>query len=580
MVFGEVFEYGLWPNNVSVGSIRGTYIFDHTTVYQGFPSLTLSVVSGNGFYGLGNRGLGNEGLFVQAGKEYEGYFFAQAPAGTTVTAAVRLTNSDTGAVLAQQLVNITGGGGWAQIPFSFTTVAGTECVGIAPGSDPSVDCGGMGPQPGHVCVKCFGQFEITLTSPGQLTVNYFFLQPGQWARLPGLPVLSETVQWLQDMGITAIRQGGSFTQNAYYEWKNWRGVPYKRPSIGSEWGASLVSGWGPFEMIDLCNAVGFEPIITTSMLSSAQDFSDLVEYMFGDASTEWGATRIADGHPSPYKAYYFELGNEQYNTNYVEQVAAMEAKAASLGMPNTLYYMFPSNGGPNAQDAAKAEALGLKDHVVSDIHVGASGGMEAAIDLFASNPSYQQGAVNCETNPSTHDFTRALQEAMDLNDFFNTDLPRMHARTASFCTERSGHYDAFDQGLVFFLPNMTWGQPPFYVHKMITQQWAPNVLNVTANDYSPSDLSKIMSAGLSDDGKTLVLRIANPLGALNGTVTVVGKSVTGASATQVCLQSDDMSAANTPANPTLVSPGPASQFTWNGTISLPRQSYCILTVQL
>ena len=35
--------------------------------------------------------------------------------------------------------------------------------------------------------------------------------------------------------------------------------------------------------------------------------------------------------------------------------------------------------------------------------------------------------------------------ALDLNDFFNNQDSRIHARTASFCTERSGHYDAFDQ---------------------------------------------------------------------------------------------------------------------------------------
>jgi alpha-L-arabinofuranosidase len=73
-------------------------------------------------------------------------------------------------------------------------------------------------------------------------------------------------------------------------------------------------------MIDMCNALGIQPIITTSMLSSAQDFADLVEYMYGNASTEWGAARYRDGHPAPYQATFFELGNEQYNPNYVEQV--------------------------------------------------------------------------------------------------------------------------------------------------------------------------------------------------------------------------------------------------------------------
>eukprot|EP01052_Picozoa_sp_SAG31_P006632 SAG31_NODE_307_length_17957_cov_5.236645_4_plen_75_part_00 len=44
--------------------------------------------------------------------------------------------------------------------------------------------------------------------------------------------------------------------------------------------------------------------------------------------------------------------------------------------------------------------------------------------------------------------TRAMSEATDLNDWFNcgeTECSRLHFRTASFCNERSGHYDAFDQ---------------------------------------------------------------------------------------------------------------------------------------
>jgi hypothetical protein len=55
--------------------------------------------------------------------------------------------------------------------------------------------------------------------------------------------------------------------------------------------------------------------------------------------------------------------------------------------------------------------------------------------------------------------TRAMSEATDLNDWFNcaeVDCTRLHFRTASFCDERSGHFDAFDQGISFFLPNMTW----------------------------------------------------------------------------------------------------------------------------
>ena len=76
------------------------------------------------------------------------------------------------------------------------------------------------------------------------------------------------------------------------------------------------------------------------------------------------------------------------------------------------------------------QALGLGSLLVSDIHDVYYGAVEEAEQLFASNPSYHQGVVNCETNAGSHVFNRALTEAMDLNDFFNSVDSRIHARTA------------------------------------------------------------------------------------------------------------------------------------------------------
>lgn len=149
--------------------------------------------------------------------------------------------------------------------------------------------------------------------------------------------------------------------------------------------------------------------------------------------------------------------------------------------------------------------------------------MEQAEAEFTSHPDFAEGAVNLETNAATHTmkvsspagcihpfrrvidprsraicqcvwcvwvygsqvacdsctrapaldwpsltgcacfrFQRALAEASDINDFLNNaDSPRMKIRTASFCTERSGHFDGFDQGLIFFLPNQTWLRKTF-----------------------------------------------------------------------------------------------------------------------
>ena len=62
----------------------------------------------------------------------------------------------------------------------------------------------------------------------------------------------------------------------------------------------------------------------------AEYLAELVEYMYGDASSTWGRQRIADGHPDTYNVTHFELGNEGYNPGFAEQVAAMEARAKQV----------------------------------------------------------------------------------------------------------------------------------------------------------------------------------------------------------------------------------------------------------
>merc|ERR1712096_185528 len=103
-------------------------------------------------------------------------------------------------------------------------------------------------------------------------------------------------------------------------------------------------------------------------------------------------------------------------------------------------------------------------------------------------------------------------EAQDLNKFFGQSIPatssdaigRIKARTASFCTERSGHYESCcDQGITFFLPNGSWIQPPGYVHKMLHDSWLPDAIAVN----STTGLS--YSAQRSTDGSRFRLSLVN-----------------------------------------------------------------------
>jgi hypothetical protein len=198
--------------------------------FHGMKSLKIEYLSGTGFIGMNNRGLGREGLVFYAGKEYEGYLFAKSDSPVNVTVLLQATSSADGGALASPSIlasaSFTVNGNWSQNHFKFTPSAATTCVNGT--SDPDVHCGGQGHSnvPGHICVKCGGEFVVALSSPGTVSIDYVFMQPGSWGRINDLPVLKSGTDLLRSMGVTTIRQGGSFTDPATYFWKLWRGKPW------------------------------------------------------------------------------------------------------------------------------------------------------------------------------------------------------------------------------------------------------------------------------------------------------------------------------------------------------------------
>jgi hypothetical protein len=148
-----------------------------------------------------------------------------------------------------------------------------------------------------------------------------------------------------------------------------RGPPWNRTILatpsGGNWFHSLMAEFGPFEMIDLSNELGIEPIITLCSCGlPPSSFADLVEYCWAGANTTWGAQRVADGHPRPFRVRWFELGNEEYNKKFAATVEAMEAKATSLGMARTLYYMSPG-GALRPEDVGNLSQLGLGEWAIT-----------------------------------------------------------------------------------------------------------------------------------------------------------------------------------------------------------------------
>lgn len=414
LIYGSQFEAGTcavpaWTPAIAGATCAGCSTgYDTASSFSTRGSMALRLGAGSSAdasVGVANRGLCGAGLALAAGQPYNATFFIWS--GGSPTGFVELRDRTTGASLAKQTFTVvtTGpawGSTWIEYTLTLTPSAGTTCEGIPYGSDPTIDCGGQ-PSDAHVCVKCGGEFVIGLETPGAINVGHATLTPGSWGLLQDkagndLPVLKSGAAMLTAMGVTVMRSGGSVSQSM--RWKDWRGPAWKRPSVAQTWGSSLLAGWGPFEVIDMCNALDVQPIITLAYdVNDAGDFGDFVEYCWGDATTTtWGRRRAEDGHPAVFNVTVVELGNEQYNPSFVEQVAAMEARVAAVGAP-PFHYMFPQNGNLNAADAARAMALGLPlSRLLPDLHVGAGGAVQEAAALFAAPPipGFDTGAINCE----------------------------------------------------------------------------------------------------------------------------------------------------------------------------------------
>lgn len=103
-----------------------------------------------------------------------------------------------------------------------------QCESIAPGSDPSIDCGNT-PGDAHICVRCGGQLVVGVAQPGGgISVGYVSMMPGSWNLLQDkngrdLPVLKSIGTLFNQMGVTVMRSGGTVSQGMRWKVGQWEG---------------------------------------------------------------------------------------------------------------------------------------------------------------------------------------------------------------------------------------------------------------------------------------------------------------------------------------------------------------------
>jgi len=305
--------------------------------------------------------------------------------------------------------------------------------------------------------------------------------------------------------------------------------------------------------------------------------ADLVEYAYGSVNTSWGKIRAMDGHPQPYKPFWVEIGNEKQLTpqftSHVQQIsAAMTARAKSLGLGFGLSFVVGGTWDwtkltddlvtPVLNNSLAVDADFYWDfHIPGDLTFSGSAqgpagqaltdALIAKKKLFASiNPRFK-GAV-LEENGGTHGINRAIGRFRNSNrlqrqgDFILVDTP-------ANCLQALGRNDnGWDQGQVFYLPNMVWFAPHGWSSVMISNALLPNVL-VQDDDKAWNHTIDVIAV-VDDTYSTVAIRAVN-FGAANFDVSFIVQEVKLASQNVAAVQmKGPVDGVNTPANPTQYSP--------------------------
>ena len=140
---------------------------------------------------------------------------------------------------------------------------------------------------------------------------------------PGSPLADkkgfrlDVIAALKELNVPVIRWPGGCFVDAYH-WQ--KGVGAQRETYGDfRWGVIESNTFGTDEFVELCRRIGAEPYICHNGLADVQENLDWVDYC-NAAEGKFAEMRKENGHPEPFNVKYWSVGNERYDTSYVNRV--------------------------------------------------------------------------------------------------------------------------------------------------------------------------------------------------------------------------------------------------------------------
>ncbi len=140
-----------------------------------------------------------------------------------------------------------------------------------------------------------------------------------------------------------VVEGHSF--ETQYHWKRTVGPLERRALNHNLWGYWQSHGLGYYEYFQMAVDLGAEPlpILAAGMTCQfrkppeslpldsldlvVRDALDLIEFANGEPDTPWGRVRAEMGHPAPFNLKYVGIGNENWDTPFLDRFASSRKRS-------------------------------------------------------------------------------------------------------------------------------------------------------------------------------------------------------------------------------------------------------------
>src|ERR1700730_10718610 len=448
--------------------------------------LTVLAATPSGAGGFENDGFW--GVPVRPHTKYTGSFYAKADDSKAGPVTVAIMNDQSGKALASSTVQVAGG--WKRYEFTLTS-----------GSDP---------------VSANNRLRISVGKPGTLWFSLISLfSPPSHDRVNGnRPDLMEKMAAMKPAFLRF--PGGNYLEgdhiNERFEWKKPIGPLVGRPSHPSPWRYHSSDGMGLLEFLEWCEDLKMQPLLAVyagySMKQEfvkpgpdlepyVQDALDEIEYVTGDASTKWGAERVKNGHPAPFKLSYVEIGNEDWFD-----------KSGSYGGRYEQFYKAIKAKYPDLQLIATPPVTTMKPDVVDDHYYRRAQEFYNDVHHYdqtdRNGPKIFVGEWATREGTPTPNFGAALGDAAWMTGMErNSDIVIMASYAPLLVNVNPGGMQ-WESDLIGYDAINSYGSPSYYAQVMFASHLGDQILNAKLEGVAPK-LFYSVTRGSSDGSVFLKL---------------------------------------------------------------------------